>query len=110
MKRIEVHCIYTYGDSIMKPTKGYLKKWGGGRAEGNIMEEVHLFKVYCTHLWNYHNELPSCYQHMLIKNKNKQKQEWCLPGAWERSNGTLLCSRCKISALEDKNSTRDLWW
>jgi hypothetical protein len=33
----------------------------GGRAERgdrNIMEAVNLFKVYCTHVYNYHSKTP----------------------------------------------------
>jgi hypothetical protein len=37
----------------MKPC---LKKEGGGN--GTVMEGVNLFKVHCTHGWNYHNEPP----------------------------------------------------
>jgi hypothetical protein len=28
---------------------------------GNIIEGVNLFKVHCTHIWNYHNETPTFY-------------------------------------------------
>jgi hypothetical protein len=27
---MEVHYIYTHGESRMKPSKHYFKKWGGG--------------------------------------------------------------------------------
>jgi hypothetical protein len=31
----------------------------GDRGEdGNIVEGMRLLKVHCTHLWNYHNEIP----------------------------------------------------
>jgi hypothetical protein len=33
----------------------------GGEGHGNIMERVNLFKVHCTHLWNYKNEISSNY-------------------------------------------------
>jgi hypothetical protein len=26
---------------------------------GNIMEGINLFQVYCMHIWNYYNEIPS---------------------------------------------------
>jgi hypothetical protein len=27
------------------------------REKGNIMEGVNFFKIYCNHVWNYHNEI-----------------------------------------------------
>jgi hypothetical protein len=26
-----------------------------------VREEVHLFKVHCMHIWNYHNKIPFYY-------------------------------------------------
>jgi hypothetical protein len=54
-KRIEVCYIYTHEHSIAT-NKHCLKK-----GDGNIMEGVTLLKVHCIHVWNYHNEIPSCY-------------------------------------------------
>jgi hypothetical protein len=31
---------------------------GRGKRNETIMEEVNLFKVCCTHMWNYYNESP----------------------------------------------------
>jgi hypothetical protein len=28
----------------------------GGGGNGNIMEVANLFKVHCTHVWDYHNK------------------------------------------------------
>jgi hypothetical protein len=39
---------------------------GGGKGNENIMEGVNLFKVHSTHVWNYHNKIPSYYYCMLI--------------------------------------------
>jgi hypothetical protein len=36
MKKIELCYVYAYEDSIMKPTKHYLQKQGGGRGEMGI--------------------------------------------------------------------------
>jgi hypothetical protein len=58
VKRIEVHYIYIFKDSIIKPTKYCLKRQGEERENANIMEGMNLFKVLCTHVWNYHNETP----------------------------------------------------
>jgi hypothetical protein len=41
---MEIHCIYTYEDSIMKSNKPCLKG-GGQRENGNIIERVNLIKV-----------------------------------------------------------------
>jgi hypothetical protein len=48
---IEMHYVYTYEDSIMKPTKHFLKRGKkiGGRSK-NIMEGVSLLKVYHMYL------------------------------------------------------------
>jgi hypothetical protein len=54
---MEVHYVYTYEDSIMKPTNECLKKgeWGGN---GNIMEGVNLFRVCCMCVeWSQWNPL-----------------------------------------------------
>jgi hypothetical protein len=51
VERIEVCCICTYKDSILKPTKHCLE--GEKEEEGeneNLMEEVDLFKVHYMHL------------------------------------------------------------
>jgi hypothetical protein len=48
-EEMEVHFIYSYKNSIMKPIKLYLKKGG---ENGNIMEGVNLFKVHCMCVWN----------------------------------------------------------
>jgi hypothetical protein len=37
VKRMEVHYIYTYEDSIIKPTKYCLKKGENGEGNGHIM-------------------------------------------------------------------------
>jgi hypothetical protein len=50
----------------MKSTKWCLKSRGWGRWGLN------LFKVYCTNLWNCHNETSSYYHCMLIKSKIKK--------------------------------------
>jgi hypothetical protein len=42
------HYIYTYENSIMKPTKHCLKKREEEEENGNIMERVNLFKVHST--------------------------------------------------------------
>jgi hypothetical protein len=54
-KRMRVRCIYSYGDSRMKPSKHCLKKgerrkgeWGGGLVQGTLYR--------CTES---HNEIPS---------------------------------------------------
>jgi hypothetical protein len=47
--KMEVCYIYTYEDRIMKPTKHCLKTRSGG-GNGNIMQRVNLFKVYCMEL------------------------------------------------------------
>jgi hypothetical protein len=58
-KKMEVYCIYTYKDSIMKLTEHCLKgEESEGEWEYNI-EGVNLFKVHCTLVWNYHKEIPS---------------------------------------------------
>jgi hypothetical protein len=36
-----------------------------------IMEGVKLFKVHCTHVWNYQNEPPLYYLRLIITNKIK---------------------------------------
>lgn len=46
---------YVLKNSIMKPTEDCIKKGG---ENGNLMEAMNLFKVYSTHIWNYHNETP----------------------------------------------------
>jgi hypothetical protein len=38
MKRMEVHCIDTYEDSTMKPTKHCLQVREEGKRNGNIVE------------------------------------------------------------------------
>jgi hypothetical protein len=48
--RAHTHHTHTYEESVTKHTKHYLKRGGGQRVYGNIMEGVNLFKVYCTHL------------------------------------------------------------
>jgi hypothetical protein len=58
---MEVKCIYTHEDSIMKPTKHCLRKERKERVNGNITEGVNLFKLHCTHVWNYHDEILSYY-------------------------------------------------
>jgi hypothetical protein len=37
-----------------------------GRGKMTVMEGVNLFKAYCTHVWNYHNEI-------LLHDKSKIK-------------------------------------
>jgi hypothetical protein len=54
---MEVCHKHTYEDSTMKPTKHRVEKREEGRRR-NITEEVTLFKVCCTHVWNYWNEIP----------------------------------------------------
>jgi hypothetical protein len=36
----------------------FVKGAGDKGGNGNIKEEVNLFKVHCRHVWNYHNESP----------------------------------------------------
>jgi hypothetical protein len=57
-KRIDVCYIYTHEDSTTKPTKHSLKERGGEGEDGNTMEGVNLFKVHCTYVWSYYNEVP----------------------------------------------------
>jgi hypothetical protein len=50
----------------MNTTKGnppntVCKREKEGGENGNTMEEMNLFKVHCTHVWNYHNEILSYY-------------------------------------------------
>jgi hypothetical protein len=42
----------------MKPTTLLEKGEGREGGNGNIMEGMNLFKVHCTHVWNYHSEVP----------------------------------------------------
>jgi hypothetical protein len=42
----------------IKPTKHCANREQVEGGNDNIMEGVNLFKIYCTHGWNYHNELP----------------------------------------------------
>jgi hypothetical protein len=55
--RTKVHFKYTYEDSIMRLTKHYLERREGKGGNGDIMEGVNLFKVYCMHAQNCHNEI-----------------------------------------------------
>jgi hypothetical protein len=48
MKRKEVHCTYTYEDSILEPPNAVLK--GGDKGSENVMEGVNLLKVICVHM------------------------------------------------------------
>jgi hypothetical protein len=57
MEALEIHCIYTYGDSIMKPTKQCLKQGNKRMGKWEYNGRVNLFKVYYMHIWNYHNEI-----------------------------------------------------
>jgi hypothetical protein len=34
---------------------------------GNVMEGMNLLKVTCTHIWDYHNAVPLCYQCILTQ-------------------------------------------
>jgi hypothetical protein len=48
------------------------KRKGRGREEGkngNIIKVINLVRVYCMHVQNYHNDIPSYYRCMLIKTK-----------------------------------------
>jgi hypothetical protein len=33
-----------------------------------------LVKVHCTHVWNYHNEIPSDYQHMIMQQLERETE------------------------------------
>jgi hypothetical protein len=47
VKKIEIWYMYTYDDSIAKPTKHWTKReWGNG----NVMEGLSMFKVYCINV------------------------------------------------------------
>jgi hypothetical protein len=56
VKRIEVVYIYTY-ECHNETHQTIWKRGKRQRGNGNIMEGVKLFKVYCMHVWNY--EIPS---------------------------------------------------
>jgi hypothetical protein len=56
VKRIEVVYIYTY-ECHNETQQTIWKRGKRQRGNGNIMEGVKLFKVYCMHVWNY--EIPS---------------------------------------------------
>jgi hypothetical protein len=58
MKQMEVRCIYPYEGSIMKPTKHW-KREERGIGNVNMMEGLNFFKVYCTCVLNYYDEIPS---------------------------------------------------
>jgi hypothetical protein len=51
-----------FKDSTVKPTEHCFRRGEEVRNE-NIMEEVNLFKVHCTHVWSYRNEAPSYNTH-----------------------------------------------
>jgi hypothetical protein len=55
--------IWPFEDSLMKPTKHYLKDGGRGTGirEWKCNGGFNVFKVHCTHIWNYHNKIPLYY-------------------------------------------------
>jgi hypothetical protein len=61
VKVIKVHiCMYVYEESIMKPTKYFLKRWGRERRLKQY-NRVNFFKIHCIHSWNFHIETPLYY-------------------------------------------------
>jgi hypothetical protein len=74
-KRIEIHYVYMCKDNIMEPTKHSIKKGRRGREEWeyNAGQGLDLFKVHCTHVWNYHNEPSTYYYCILVQNIKKYK-------------------------------------
>jgi hypothetical protein len=59
-KRTKICHIHTFKNKLMKSTK--LSKKGVRIKENeNVVEDVSLFKVHCTHVRNYHSETPMYY-------------------------------------------------
>jgi hypothetical protein len=50
--------VYYYMKQVKKRQFGVLTVHMKGRGgNGNTMEEVNVFKLYCAHVWNYYNEV-----------------------------------------------------
>jgi hypothetical protein len=61
MKRVEVPYIYPYEDNLIKSTNTVYKIGEEAEGEWKYNIGVNLLKVHCTHVWNYHNQIPSYY-------------------------------------------------
>jgi hypothetical protein len=63
VKRMEICCIYTCEDRIMKSTKYCLKDRGEGKGKWEYNGRGKLLQstLHCMHLWNYNNRIPSYY-------------------------------------------------
>jgi hypothetical protein len=73
LKRIEVHYIYMYEDSIIKPTKHCLKSREREKRYGSN-RWMNLFKVHVAHEWSYHNEIPHTLLYAISKIKLNLKR------------------------------------
>jgi hypothetical protein len=70
-----VYIIYNIHEgSTVKPTKCCLQKVGEEGELGNIIKEVNLFKVCCTHIQYYHR--PSCTINICSFKKKKRTLCW----------------------------------